>query len=153
MPIHLMIESSINPLLQLGPLDPIEGGEELHILPGLQASVDRQMLRDIPQLRAEFSLVLPEILPFKFHASEIRLHQIADHVHGGALSRTVGAKKAEHLPLLDLDVQVIHHNLIIIFLCKIFGLKNGFHICLLQYSCGAAFPSDNPIIGISSPVL
>ena len=109
----------IDPLFKLRALDAVKGCEELHILPGLQIAVDRKLLRNVPELSQQVLSIFIEILTHELHIAEGRPHDPADHVHGRALSGAVRAEKSEDLSLLDFQIQVVHHHMLVIFLCQI----------------------------------
>ena len=111
----------IYPLLKLRTLYPVQGSKEFDILPRLEISMDCKMLGDVSELSAEFLLILSEILTHELNGSEIGLYQIADHIHGGTLACAVRSEQSEHLSLSYLEIQIIHHGPVIIFLGQIDG--------------------------------
>ena len=89
--------------------------------------MDRQILRNIAEVPAEFFLILSEIFPHEFDRTEGRAHNIADHVHGGGFTGAIRSQKSEDLTLLDLDIEIIYDHFVSVLFRQIRKLQNRFH--------------------------
>ena len=120
------VKAFVDALAQLGTREPLKPPHKSEVLCGPHFQIKRRRLRQIADALFDLERCFQDVKTGNCRRSRTGRQKARQYPHRGRLSGAVRSEKADDLPLLDLEGDVIHRRVTRIPLGKIFHADHRF---------------------------
>ena len=118
-------ERSLGDAATLRTGNPVGRGKELQILDHAHVVVHAEEIRHEPDDPANLPRMGVDRMAVDVRFAEIRRQQGRQHAHGGGLARSIGTDEAKHIPLIELQIDLVGGNEVAVALGEFAGFDQG----------------------------